>query len=283
MPAQKVDFIPCHRASRESDRASDELAGDLAIRAGDRSSRELAGIRDRLAACSPIRATRARSLWLASLAATLTAAACAKSAPAAAAPSWPAGTVLAVDGVPISAEEVDRVGSAFASVEPNDSVSQLRRLALTNVIFPRIAAANANSKRRAEALALAESYRAALVDGTLPSGPLAGPMEVERTGKLLDIGLEVWSFALDAEIDRWSPVLETAGSFEVARVKKRTPGPSPGWTRFTVGLYDFPYVDDDRRKAIDEAIDRSRLVIVDESWREVVPTAWIYRMRGGAP
>ena len=209
--------------------------------------------------------------------------ACTKAAPATVAPSWPAGTVLVLDGEPISAAEVDRVGSAFATVEPTDSLAQLRRLALTNVIFPRIAAATANAERRASARALAEEYRAALTAGTTAPAPLAGPGEVDHEGRMTEIGLEVWCFALDAEIGKWSPVLETVGAFQIARVKKRVDGPSPGWTQFKVGVYDFPYVDGDRHKAVDEAIDRSRLVFVDESWREVVPTAWIYRMRGGTP
>jgi hypothetical protein len=231
-----------------------------------------------------LRSMRALSFGVLSIAATLTGSACERSTPATPAPSWPAGTVLALNGRPITAAEVDRVGSGFALMEPNDSLAQLRRLALTNVIIPRIAAADANPERRSEMGALAESYRAALVAGTMPPGPLAGPMEEERKGRLFALGLEVWNFALDAEIDRWSPVLETVGAYEIARVKKRMPGPSPGWTEFTVGVFDFPYVDGpDPRRAIDEAIDRSRLVFVDDSWREVVPAAWIYRLHAGTP
>ena len=217
------------------------------------------------------------------LVAGLTLGACAKQAPPAGAPSWPAGTVLALNGEPISAAEVDRIGSAFASLEPTDSLAQLRRLALTNVIFPRIAGATANAEQRARARKTADEYRAMLTGGTPAPAPLAGPGETDHEGRMLDIGLDIWIYALDAEIDQWSPVIETVGAFQIARVKKRVDGPSPAWTRFTVGVYDFPYVEGDRHKAVDEAIDRSRLVFVDESWREFVPTAWIYRMRHGAP
>jgi hypothetical protein len=210
--------------------------------------------------------------------------ACEKPAAPAPAASWPAGTVLVMNGQPISAEEVDRIGADFAQVEPHDSLTQLRRLALTNVIFPRIAAATAYADRRAQMLSQAQSYREALAAGNLPSGPLAGPMEIEHKGGLLDIGMEIWHYALDAQIDRWSPVLETVGSFQIARVRKRWPGRTPALTQFVVGVFDFRYADTSHnRKAIEDAIDHSRLVIVDEAWREIVPTAWIYRMRGETP
>lgn len=216
--------------------------------------------------------------------AALVGSACGEAASPAPAPNWPAGTVLVMNGEPISAEEVDRIGSDFALLEPADALIQLRRLALTNVIFPRIAAASADPKRRAEMRSQAETYRAALVAGTLPTGPLAGPMETEHKGSLLDLGMEIWSFALQAEVDQWSPVLESAGSYQIARVKKRWPGRSPGLSRFLVGVYEFPYIDTtNRHKSIDAAIDRSRLVIVDEAWREVVPTVWVHRMRGETP
>jgi hypothetical protein len=215
----------------------------------------------------------------------LPSAACERSTPAAPpAHAWPAGTVLALNGEAILADEVDRAGGDFALIEPHDSLTHLRRLALTNVIFPRIAAASAEPARRAEMRALAESYRTALEAHTLPSGPLSGPMEVEKKGRLFELGMEVWHFAQDAEIDHWSPVLETVGAFQLARVKKRTSGRTPGMSEFTVGVFDFPYVDTaNPRAAVDAAIDRSRLEFVDESWREAVPTAWVYRMRGGTP
>jgi hypothetical protein len=198
--------------------------------------------------------------------------------------AWPTGTVLALNGEPILADDVDRAGGDFALVEPNDSLTHLRRLALTNVIFPRLATATADPAKRAEARATAERYRAALEAGTLPLGALVAPMEVEKKGGLSALGMEVWHYAQDAEIDRWSPVLETVGAFQVARLKKRITGRTPAMTDFTVGVFDFPYVDaGNPRVAIDAAIDRSRLEFVDESWREVVPTAWIYRMRGETP
>jgi hypothetical protein len=216
--------------------------------------------------------------------ATLAGSACEKPAPPPPAASWPPGTVLVMNGQPISAEEVDRIGSDFALLEPADSLLQLRRLALTNVIFPRIATATAHPGERAKMRELAESYRTALVAGTLPAGPLAGPLERDHKGHMLDVGLEIWSFGIEAEIDRWSPVIETVGTFQLARVKKREPGRTPASTELTIGAFDFPYVDvASRRKQVDEAIDHSHLVIVDESWREVVPAAWIYRMRGETP
>jgi hypothetical protein len=219
--------------------------------------------------------------------ALMLAGACSNAAPPPA-QSWPAGTVLAINGEPVSADEVDNVGSLFAMVEPADSMARLRRLALTNVIIPERAARTIDAKRRAEMRARAESYREALLANGLPPasiiGPIAGPSEDERRGGPKEIGFAIWQFAQGAEIGAWSPVIESPGAFEIARVKKRTNAPTAGTLDITIGVLSFPYVDPaNARAAIEEAIDRSRLVVVDESWREYVPTLWIHRMRGDTP
>jgi hypothetical protein len=209
--------------------------------------------------------------------------ACSQSAPPPA-PSWPPGTVLAINGEPVLADEVDSVASLFAMLEPADSMERLRRLALTNVIIPERAARTMDAKRRSEVRAAAESYRAGLVANELPLGPIAGPSEEERKGGPKEIGFEIWQFAQDAELDVWSPVIERPGVFEISRVTKRTNAPTPGTMTITVGVLSFPYVDPaNPRQAVEDAIDRSRLVVVDESWREYVPTLWIHRMRGETP
>lgn len=230
----------------------------------------------------PGAATPGRALLCAALALG-SFAACSRANPPAP-PAWPSGTVLAINGEPVSADEVDAVGSIFATVEPYDSMDRLRRLALTNVIIPQRAARGIDAKRRTEMRALAESFRAALAANALPPGPVAGPSEEERQGGPKEIGFEVWQFAHDAALEQWSPVIEKPGAFEIVRVKKRTNAPAPHLVTITVGVLDFYYVDPaNPRQAVEDAIDRSRLVVVDESWREYVPTLWIHRMRGDTP
>lgn len=198
--------------------------------------------------------------------------------------SWPAGTVLALNDVPIRAEEVDLIAGWFALLEPQDSVVQLRRLALTNFLFPRIAAQGIDPDRYRETRAQADAWRAAVVGGTLPSGPIAGPMETEGSGVFLDLGLPVWKAALDAPLGEWTEVVEGVGSLHLLRVKKREEGPLPSLTRFTIGTFDFLYLDPSTgREAVETALDRSKLTVVDESWREAVPASWQHRLHAQHP
>lgn len=214
-------------------------------------------------------------------------AACSKAAPAAAPPqsrTWPAGSVLALNDVPIRADDVDPIASTFAVVEPQDTPTQLRRLALSNSIFPRLAASGIDPDRRAAALKLAQSYREALERGDLPSGPLLGPMEIEREGAFKDLGFEFWRVAIDLAPGVWSPILETPGSFHILRVKSRKESSHPARTRLTIGAFDFPYLEAATARAdIEAALDRSRLTILDENWRDAVPAALRYRFHAESP
>jgi len=198
--------------------------------------------------------------------------------------SHPAGTVLLVNDVPIRAEEVDRVGSDYALLEPQDSLLQLRRLALATTILPTIAAQGIDPEARTRARELAESYRAALVAGEMPSGPLAGPMELERSGRFSELGFLLWRNALPLQPGTWSEIFESPGSFHLLRVKSREEGSLPSLTRFTIGLFHFPYLKAETAQADTEAaIDRSRLSILDESWRDAVPASFRYRMHAENP
>ncbi len=160
-----------------------------------------------------------------------------------------------------------------------DSPLQLRKLALTGSIFPRIAGRSIDAKRRTEAEELAKSYLAALQAGTLLEGPLAGPIEIDRSGTFREIGFELWRAALDLEPGRWSGILESPGCFHVLRVKSRREASLASMTTLTIGAFDFPFVQVETAKAdLEAALDRSRLVIVDPEWRDAVPAAWRYRL-----
>lgn len=199
-------------------------------------------------------------------------------------PARPAGTVLVVNDVPILADEVDRIGSDYALLEPQDSLLQLRRLAIATTIVPRIAVQGIDPERRTRARELAESYRASLLAEALPSGPLAGPMEEERTGDFIGLGFALWRTALPLPPGTWSEVLESPGCFHLLRVKTREEGSLPSLTRFTIGIFDFPYLDADTARAdIEAAIDRSHLIILDEAWRDAVPAALRYRLHAENP
>ena len=237
----------------------------------------------------------ARAAWLALSACTGGLAACDRAPEPpratsleAAASAWPAGTVFVLDGVPVTAEQVDRDADLVALLEPQDSLLQLRRVALGRILFPRLAARGLDPATRERMRAQAEEWREALVADRLPGGPLAGPLPVERRGRLDAFGFELWREVLEAPIGVWSPVVEGLGAFHVFQVQERTAlertaGNLPALVEIRARVYDFPYLDPLRWRAdVEAALDRAELTIVDPAWRDVIPTWWQHRMRGGS-
>lgn len=194
--------------------------------------------------------------------------------------SWPAGTVLALGERPIPAAEVDEAAGIIAQLQPRDSVDQLRRLALTNVVLPRCAAQAIDPEARLLAQQRAGEAQRVLAAG---GGPLIDPLPVERKGAMLQLGLELWNALMPLAPGEWTPVVETAGFFQVARLKEKGTAPLPGQVELAAEVYDFPYIPaEDAHDRIQAQLDRSQLVYVDESWRALVPTAWQHKLRGGS-
>ncbi|MBL8863504.1 MAG: hypothetical protein JNK02_16060 [Planctomycetes bacterium] len=222
--------------------------------------------------------------WALATAAVLPLAACgAGEAPAAApARTWPPDTVLALNGVPIAAAEVDAISSIVARAEVQHALPHLRRIALTNVILPRAAAREvAGEARRAAALAAAQAWRAALERDATPPPPVEVPHEAVVEGGFGMTGLEVWDWALDAPLATWSPPIETPGAWRLARVLERTGGLRPSDVRLKVDLRTFVWTHSPTfREDVEAHLDRSRLEYVDEAWRDLVPTLWQRRLRG---
>lgn len=196
----------------------------------------------------------------------------------------PPGTVMVLNDVPIRAEEIDTVAGWFARFEPQNSLTQCRRLALTNTIFPRIAAQGLDPARRERARQQALEYERAIRDGTLAPGPIAGPMEFEREGSAKQIGLDAWAATVDAQPLVWSSVHETPGSFEIVRLKERGHEASALWVRLKVGVLEFPYIDEvGGFQQISAALDASKLVILDPAWKDDVPIVWQQRLHVDSP
>ena len=82
-----------------------------------------------------------------------------------AAPVWPQGTVVAVDGEPILASEVDAHVEAMLDLENAFGLSQRRRMVLVNVSLPLAHARRHGGERRAEARRSAEEWLARLEAG----------------------------------------------------------------------------------------------------------------------
>jgi hypothetical protein len=139
----------------------------------------------------------------------------------------------------------------------------------------------ADPVRREEAKKLALAYHSALAQGSSLDGPLAGPLIETRTGRMLDLGMEIWSAGLEQPLGQWTGVLETAGAFHIVRPVKLGEGDIPALIELTVEVYDFPYLDPEQaRNQIATQLDRSKLESFDPAWLELVPTAWRHRLRG---
>lgn len=204
--------------------------------------------------------------------------------PVAAPPStYPPGTVLALNGLPIRAQDVDVYAEAYARLEPGFVEAHCRRLALTNVIFPRLAAVGIDPKAREAAHKRALEYKAALDGGASASSPLVGPAEVRRQGNWKTIGLDAWIATVDRQNGAWSDVFETPGAFELVRLVERGKQAVAQEVQLDVAVVDFPYLDGDVFHTIDAALDAARLEIVDPAWRDYVPTLWQHRLHAQSP
>lgn len=193
---------------------------------------------------------------------------------------WPPGTVLAVDGVPLSIDEVDE---ASVWVEPIDRKvvgKQLRRLALTNVALPRLVARMiAGEEEVARARAEAEESLAALRAGTHPGPDESGAYGEVATGNFQIHGIAVWGRALSLPRGEWSDVFEDVGRFLVVRWTSREDAPVPEATVLEIDVLAFEYLPHESAAGmVERDYDDRELTIVDPLWREIVPELLQYRM-----
>ena len=203
-------------------------------------------------------------LWLA---------ACSQDGAASPAVAWPAGTVLAVDGVPVLAAEVEPIAAAIAELYPENTRPHCLRLALTNVNLPRAALQSRFAKERAGAREACVRARASLADDASPASELEGDWRA--------LGLDLWSAARKLELEQWSEPIELVGRFALVRLDRRTGGDARG-ERLALRVLELPYAaqGEDPQTTIANTLDASRLTIVDPAWNEFVPEQWKYRMRG---
>lgn len=194
--------------------------------------------------------------------------------------SWPVGTVLAVDDVPINVEEVDHESIWIQPIEPGVSAPQLRRLALTNIVLPRLI-----SRLMAPSEHTAARQEADETLARLRAGEFVGPPNPEGgvgtriTGGWQELGIVAWGVALELEDGAWSEVVEDCGRFFVLRRLKRIEGVMPIATRVEVDLFSFPWLPlEDLRDSVDRAHAEHALTIVDPEWKAIVPELIQYRM-----
>jgi hypothetical protein len=200
----------------------------------------------------------------------LLAAACGPAEPpraAGAAPAWPAGTVLAVAGEPVRAQEVEPLAEDIGLLYPEYSPTHRRRLALTNGILARAAGRTSHAEAWAAARERARQARA--------QPDALEPRAVQGDWRAL--GLELWSAARRLEPGTWSEPLELTGRWVLVRLEGRALD-ARRVELLELELCEFPYLDP---PTVEQAIAASRLEIVDPTWNATVPEDWKHRMAGG--
>jgi hypothetical protein len=232
----------------------------------------------------PILRTAALALTLVACAPSDEPAGPAAASPPATAREWPVGTVLAVDGLAIRAEEVDAAVVIVQRIERRAADAQLRRLALTNVVLPRTILRLLGGERRAQALAEAEAALARLRAGEWVGPNPQGLYGELRGGNFYRLGLELWAAGTDLPDGVWSEPIEQEGAFWLVRRVALRPSPVPLGVEVDLDTLSFPFVDQATRAAeLEAAYDRCRLTVVDPAWRELVPELLLYRMGAQTP
>ena len=188
-----------------------------------------------------------------------------------------AGAVLAVDGIPVFPEDVDRIADALADLFPEYVERHRRRLALTNVVLARTALHAKNVEAREEARMSAEAAAEALRQGQAP-----GREPQSDSGHWKKLGLELWSRLRVQEEGSWSEPFEDLGRFLIVkRTKREQVAEEAEGEVYSMEILEFPYLESGKvTTGVEAAIDGSLLEILDPDWAELVPEEWKYRMRG---
>ena len=196
---------------------------------------------------------------------------------AASASSWPAGTVLAVDEIPIRAQDVDALCPAVQQLYPAYSSAHQRRLVLTNFTLNQAAVRSRDWEPRLLAEQACQAEWEALQAGAQPSLPV---MEYEGSHEALGFG--VWAHAQRLEQGIWSGPFDVIGQFVILRCDRF----EPTTQSYSVSVLEFPYMDPElvygstRFESMQAAHDNALLQIIDPDWAEYVPTEWQHEMRG---
>ena len=141
----------------------------------------------------------------------------------------------------------------------------------TKVALPRAAARARWPAEHEAARAAAAECAQDLAEGRAPRTP----SEIE-VGNWKSRGLEAWARLRDAEPGVWSEAFEDVGRFLVLRlVSVEKAGERPGQETYMVEIHRFAYLPaEDPTRALDGAIDASRLRVQDPAFGELVPEGW---------
>jgi len=200
------------------------------------------------------------------LAAALLAGACTP----AAAPSYPAGTVLVMDGEPILQTEIDALAGALSDLGPQYTEPHRRRVILTRLLLPRARARHLYPDAREAALARLAGRRAEIDSG-------AEPQIVEGDESV--IGLSTWLALREAPIGEWTETFEGPGAVAQAKLISRDGHPNPSTEYFVCWLNYEEYAGPEFSIEPTQLGGTLEIVAEDaETWRAVLPTRWLFEL-----
>ena len=194
---------------------------------------------------------------------------------------WPAGTVVAIDDIPVTSAEVAQDMLGVILVAPESVDVQLKRLAFNEIALPRavmrtqVAASARDTARRS----IDEEFTRRTSGKQIGPRPVADVVGKEVSGGFGNLGMSAWGIAMNLEVGAWSEVFESPGAFARVRLLERKNGASPAATNLRVDQIEVRYAPKNEKQSTqDEELQRHKLTIVDPAWDTIVPERMKYLM-----
>ncbi len=190
----------------------------------------------------------------------------------------PEGTVLVVEGLPITREDIDRWLPIYSQLEPAKSQHAIRRYVLTNYCLPVTVGALADPEGRAQAREQVEATLRALKDGN--EAPMEGP-QVQRIHDTFksEMGLDRWGVAQETPRGEWSEVFETLGGFTAVRLVG-APDPWLPNSEITIDHITVDYIPvEQSREFVFDALKEVDIQVIDPEWERYLPTFYLHNSK----
>ncbi|MCA8980223.1 MAG: hypothetical protein H6831_08605 [Planctomycetes bacterium] len=187
--------------------------------------------------------------------------------------AFPADTVYVMDGEPITSVEIDTYAEPLAEIGPSFTVAHRRRVVLTEVLIPRARSRMLHAAEREAALERLDARWKAVVAGS--AEPSAVPV-----GNWSTIGMVTWLALRDCAVGEWTEVFEGPGAVAQAQLVSRDGDEVASREVFECRLIWEEYAPG---FSTDPAIFGGKLEVVAddaETWRDVLPTRWLYELEG---
>ncbi len=192
---------------------------------------------------------------------------------------WPEGTVLVVEGVPITAAEVDFWLPIYSMLEPTKSEHAIRRYIITNYNLPVAVGTLADPEGRERARAELQNTLDVLKRGQ--EAPVEGP-QVQRIHDTFksDMGLDRWGMAKLTPDGEWSEAFETLGGFTAVRLVG-APDPWLPNSVITVEHITVDYIPSpaEAREFVTEAFKAVDVQVIDPEWERYIPTLYLHKSK----